>query len=35
MFIHIFGFRWKELATGEDQARAEREIRAFQGVIPG
>jgi hypothetical protein len=35
VFIHIFGFRWKELATDEDQARAAREIRAFQGVIPG
>ena len=35
MFIHIFGFRWKEHATTEDQARAAREIRAFQGAIPG
>ena len=35
VFIHIFGFRWKDGATIEDKARAEREIRAFQGVIPG
>lgn len=34
MFIHIFGFRWKELATGADKERAAREIRAFQGRIP-
>lgn len=35
MFIHIFGFRWKGNATDGDKARAAREIRAFQGVIPG
>lgn len=35
MFIHVFGFRWKEHATDVDGQRAAREIRAFQGVIPG
>jgi Stress responsive A/B Barrel Domain len=35
MFIHIFGFRWKPTATEADQARAEKEILAFRGVIPG
>jgi hypothetical protein len=35
MFIHIFGFRWKPGATVADQARAENEILAFRGVIPG
>lgn len=35
MFIHIFGFRWKEHATEADKARAQREICAFQGRIPG
>ena len=35
MFIHIFGFRWKDHATEADKARATREIRAFQGQIPG
>ena len=35
MFIHIFGFRWKPEATDADQVRAEQEIRAFKGVIPG
>jgi Stress responsive A/B Barrel Domain len=35
MFIHIFGFRWKPEATAEDQARAEKEILAFRGSIPG
>ena len=35
MFIHIFGFRWEEHATDADKARAAREIRAFQGQIPG
>lgn len=35
MFIHIFGFRWKTHATDEEKARAAREIRAFQSVIPG
>jgi len=35
MFIHIFGFRWKPEATEADQARTEKEILAFRGVIPG
>ena len=35
MFIHIFGFRWTPEATDADQVRAEQEIRAFKGVIPG
>ena len=35
MFIHIFGFRWKEHATNADKDRAAREIRSFQGRIPG
>jgi hypothetical protein len=33
--FHIFGFRWKPEATKELQQRATRDIRAFQGVIPG
>jgi len=35
VFIHIFGFRWKEQATSADKERAKRDIRAFQGQIPG
>lgn len=35
MFIHVFGFRWQEHATDADKVRAVREIRAFQGTIPG
>ena len=35
MFIHIFGFRWKGHATDAEKVRAEREILAFQGRIPG
>jgi hypothetical protein len=35
MFIHIFGFRWEPAASAADQARAEKEILAFRGVIPG
>jgi hypothetical protein len=35
MFIHIFGFKWKPEATEADEARAEKEILAFRGVIPG
>ena len=35
MFIHIFGFRWKEHASDADKARAVSEIRAFQWTIPG
>jgi hypothetical protein len=35
MFVHIFGFKWKPDATEADKARAEKEILAFRGVIPG
>lgn len=35
MFIHIFGFRWKDHATDAEKARAAHDIRAFQGKIPG
>lgn len=35
MFIHIFGFRWKENATDVERARAARDIRAFEGQVPG
>ena len=35
VFIHIFGFRWNENATAVEKERAAREIRAFQGMIPG
>lgn len=35
MFIHIFGFRWNPEATATDKARAEKEILAFRGAIPG
>jgi hypothetical protein len=35
VFIHIFGFRWKEHATDAEKERAARDIRAFQGQIPG
>lgn len=35
MFIHVFGFRWKERATDAEKQRAALEIRAFEGVIPG
>ena len=35
MFVHIFGFRWKPGTTGDDKARAEREILAFRNNIPG
>ena len=35
MFIHIFGFRWKPEASDALKARAEKEILAFRGAIPG
>lgn len=35
MFIHIFGFRWKEHATDADKQRAAGDIRAFLGMISG
>jgi len=33
--FHIFGFQWKPAATEQLKQRATRDIRAFQGVIPG
>ena len=33
--FHVFGFQWKPEATEELKQRAARDIRAFQGVIPG
>jgi Stress responsive A/B Barrel Domain len=35
VFVHIFGFRWKEHATDADKARAREAILAFRGTIPG
>jgi hypothetical protein len=35
VFIHIFGFRWKEHATDAEKTHAARDIREFQGRIPG
>ena len=35
MFIHIFGFRWKDHATAAEKERAAGDIRAFQGTIHG
>jgi antibiotic biosynthesis monooxygenase (ABM) superfamily enzyme len=35
MYIHCFAFRWKPGTTEEQIARAEREIKALQGQIPG
>ena len=35
MVIHIFAFRWKSGVTEEQKLRAQREIRALQGQIPG
>jgi Stress responsive A/B Barrel Domain len=35
VFIHIFGFRWKEHATDAEKERAAHDIRAFQGQIFG
>jgi hypothetical protein len=35
LFIHIFGFRWKDHATDTDKARAARDILAFHAQIPG
>jgi len=33
--FHAFVFRWKEEATEAQKEQAARQIRAFQGVIPG
>src|ERR1700759_4109902 len=35
MYIHCFAFQWKPGVTDEEIDRAEAEIRAFQGHIPG
>jgi hypothetical protein len=33
--IHMFVFRWKSAATAAQKERAMRDIRAFEGVVPG
>ena len=33
--FHVFGFRWKPEASEGLKQRATRDIRAFQGLIPG
>jgi antibiotic biosynthesis monooxygenase (ABM) superfamily enzyme len=33
--FHAFAFQWKPDATEAQKARAEKDIRAFQGAIPG
>ena len=33
--FHVFVFRWKEGTTPAQTERAQKEISAFQGVIPG
>lgn len=33
--LHVFVFHWKPQATEADKQRAIKEIRAFQGVVPG
>lgn len=33
--FHVFAFRWKPGTTEAQKERAAKEIRAFQGVIPG
>lgn len=33
--FHVFGFRWKPEASEELKQRATRDIREFQGLIPG
>ena len=33
--FHVFAFQWKPGTTEDQKARAARDIRAFQGVIPG
>jgi len=35
MYMHIFLFRWKAAATTDHRAAAVREVRAFQGTVPG
>ncbi len=34
-FVHVFAFKWRNIATGTQQLQAAQQIRAFQGVIPG
>ena len=34
-FVHVFAFKWKAGTTPSQQQKAEQQIRAFQGVIPG
>jgi hypothetical protein len=33
--FHVFAFQWKPETTDAQKARAEKDIRAFQGTIPG
>jgi antibiotic biosynthesis monooxygenase (ABM) superfamily enzyme len=33
--FHVFAFQWKPETTDEQKARALKDIRAFQGTIPG
>jgi hypothetical protein len=33
--FHVFAFQWKEGVSQAQKDRAEKEIAAFQGVIPG
>jgi antibiotic biosynthesis monooxygenase (ABM) superfamily enzyme len=35
MVIHTFAFRWKPNVTEEQKLRAQTEIRALQGQVPG
>jgi hypothetical protein len=35
MIIHAFAFHWKPGVTEEEKVRAQTEIRALQGQIPG
>jgi Stress responsive A/B Barrel Domain len=35
MYIHTFLFQWQPTVTEEMKVRAEQEIRALQGQIPG
>jgi hypothetical protein len=33
--FHVFAFQWKPDASDAQKARAEKDIRAFRGTIPG
>ena len=35
MYLHIFLFKWADVATPELRTRAARDIAAFENVIPG